>query len=318
MSYEDEYLDHMTDLLELGAKKDDRTGTGTVSIFGHQIVHNMRDGFPLLTTKKVFTKGIIHELLWFLKGETNIKSLTDNGVHIWDEWATDEGELGPVYGEMWRNWPTVDGFIGIDQIKRMILTLKNNPNSRRNIVSAWNPDFLPSDILSPKENAESGRQALPPCHTFFQTNCEEIPFLERLEHERAGKIYVEGAKSKATIGRILDKKKVPKYYLDLQLYQRSADWFLGVPFNAASYSLLLMMLAQVTNMVPRNFIHTFGDTHLYLNHLGQANEQLSREPKQMPHVRLNARIEDIDDFIYDDFEIVGYDPHPAIKAEVSV
>lgn len=304
MNYELEYLDHMERLLE-AAEKSDRTGTGTQSIFGHQIRHDLRQGFPLLTTKKVFLNGVIHELLWFLKGDTNIKYLQEKGVRIWNEWADENGNLGPVYGQQWRNWNGE----GIDQIHNVIERLKTNPECRRLIVSAWNVEQL-------------SEMALVPCHAFFQFNTEEIPLAERKEYWKktvgaSEVIYDEGTDS-AIIHEFLDTRNVPKYYLDLQLYQRSADWLLGVPFNVASYSLLLMMVGQVVNMIPREFIHSFGDTHLYLNHIEQAKEQLSREPYGLPEMKLNPKVKNIDDFESSDFTLYGYESHPAIKAEVSV
>lgn len=257
-----QYLDLLRKIKEEGATKTDRTGTGTKSIFGYQMRFNLADGFPLLTTKKLYTKGIIHELLWFLKGDTNIKYLQDNNVHIWDEWADENGDLGPVYGKQWRN------FLGVDQIQNVINQIKNSPDSRRMIVSAWNP-------------SEVDDMALPPCHCLFQ-------------------FYVADGK------------------LSLQLYQRSADTFLGVPFNIASYALLLLMMAQVCDLEPGEFIHTTGDTHLYLNHLEQAELQLSREPRKLPIMKLNPDVKDLFAFKYEDFTLEGYDPHPHIKAEVSV
>lgn len=257
-----QYLDLLRKIKEEGATKTDRTGTGTKSIFGYQMRFNLADGFPLLTTKKLYTKGIIHELLWFLKGDTNIKYLQDNNVHIWDEWADENGDLGPVYGKQWRN------FLGVDQIQNVINQIKNSPDSRRMIVSAWNP-------------SEVDDMALPPCHCLFQ-------------------FYVADGK------------------LSLQLYQRSADTFLGVPFNIASYALLLLMMAQVCDLEPGEFIHTTGDTHLYLNHLEQADLQMSREPRKLPTMKLNPDVKDLFSFKYEDFTLEGYDPHPHIKAEVSV
>lgn len=257
----------MRHVLENGTRKEDRTGTGTVSVFGYQMRFNLQDGFPLVTTKKLHLRSIIHELLWFLKGETNIAYLKENGVSIWDEWASPEGELGPVYGYQWRSWPTADGR-HIDQISQVILTLKKNPDSRRIIVSAWNV-------------GEIEHMALPPCHAFFQ-------------------FYVADGK------------------LSCQLYQRSADIFLGVPFNIASYALLTLMVAQVTGLEPGDFVHTFGDAHLYLNHLEQANLQLSRDFRPLPQMKINPNVTDLFDFKYDDFELVNYDPHPHIKAPVAV
>lgn len=261
------YLGLIKDIMDNGVRKEDRTGTGTISVFGRQLRFNLQEGFPLVTTKKVHMKSIIHELLWFLQGDTNIKYLNDNGVRIWNEWADENGELGPVYGHQWRSWPTPDGG-HIDQISQVVEQLKNNPNSRRMIVSAWNV-------------AEVGNMALPPCHMLFQ-------------------FYVADGK------------------LSCQLYQRSADVFLGVPFNIASYALLTQMMAQVCGLQAGEFIHTFGDTHLYLNHLDQARLQLSREPRPQPVMELNPEVKSIFDFKYEDFELKGYDPHPLIKAPVAV
>jgi thymidylate synthase len=261
------YLDLMRHIRENGTPKEDRTGTGTLSVFGAQLRFDLSAGFPLLTTKKVHLKSIIHELLWFLKGSTNIEYLTQNGVTIWDEWADKNGDLGPVYGHQWRSWPTKDGG-HIDQISKVIDDLKKNPDSRRHIVSAWNV----SDI---------DKMALAPCHTFFQ-------------------FYVAGGK------------------LSCQLYQRSADFFLGVPFNIASYALLTMMVAQVCDLEVGDFVHTFGDCHLYVNHLTQADEQLSRTPRSLPKMRINPEVKNIFEFTYEDFELIGYDPHPMIKAPVAI
>ena len=261
------YLDLMRHIRENGTPKEDRTGTGTLSVFGAQLRFDLSAGFPLLTTKKVHLKSIIHELLWFLKGSTNIEYLTQNGVTIWDEWADKNGDLGPVYGHQWRSWPTKDGG-HIDQISKVIDDLKQNPDSRRHIVSAWNV----SDI---------DKMALAPCHAFFQ-------------------FYVAGGK------------------LSCQLYQRSADFFLGVPFNIASYALLTMMVAQVCDLEVGDFVHTFGDCHLYVNHLTQADEQLSRTPRSLPKMRINPEVKNIFEFTYEDFELIGYDPHPMIKAPVAI
>ena len=260
-----------------GIEKTDRTGTGTKSIFGYQMRFNLDDGFPLVTTKKIHIKSVIHELLWFIKGETNIEYLQKNGVRIWNEWADEKGNLGPVYGHQWRNWNSQ----GIDQLKNMINTINSNPNSRRIIVNAWNPGVLPDTSVSFSANVANNKAALPPCHTFFQC-------------------YLADGK------------------LSLQLYQRSADVFLGVPFNIASYALLNLMLAQVTENKPGEFIHTFGDAHIYSNHKKQINEQLLRVPKKLPKVILNPEIKNIFDFTYDDIEIVNYDPHPLIKGSVSI
>ena len=260
------YLNLMKTVLENGIKKIDRTGTGTISVFGHQTKYSLENTFPLVTTKKVHLKSIIHELLWFLKGETNIKYLQENNVKIWDDWADENGELGPVYGYQWRSWPNCDGE-KIDQINNVIKNIKKNPDSRRLIVSAWNVGQIE-------------KMALPPCHSLFQ-------------------FYVVNGK------------------LSCQLYQRSADIFLGVPFNIASYALLTMMIAQVCNLKPGNFIHTLGDAHLYLNHIDQAKMQLSRHPKPPPIMKINPR-DSIFDFVFDDFELIGYDAHPHIKAPISV
>ncbi len=262
-----QYLDLMQHVLQNGTHKEDRTGTGTISVFGYQMRYDLEEGFPLVTTKKVHLRSIIHELIWFLSGNTNIQYLKDNGVSIWDEWADENGNLGPVYGYQWRSWPTPDGK-HIDQISQVVHQLKNNPDSRRIIVSAWNV-------------AQIETMALPPCHSFFQ-------------------FYVADGK------------------LSCQLYQRSADIFLGVPFNIASYALLTLMLAQVCNLKPGEFIHTLGDAHIYTNHLDQAKLQLSREPKALPKMSLNPAIKNIFDFSFDDFTLSNYDPHPAIKAPVAV
>lgn len=272
-----QYHDLLQHILKEGTQKGDRTGTGTISVFGYQMRFDLAEGFPLVTTKKVHLKSIIHELLWFLKGETNIGYLKENGVKIWDEWADANGDLGPIYGRQWRNWNGEE----IDQIKEIIETLKTNPNSRRMLVSAWNPSVLPDTSKSFAENVANGKVALPPCHAFFQ-------------------FYVADGK------------------LSCQLYQRSADVFLGVPFNIASYALLTMMLAQVCDLGYGDFIHTFGDVHIYNNHLEQVNLQLSRDCKPLPKMELNPQVQDIFEFTFDDFQLIGYDPHPAIKGEVSV
>lgn len=262
-----QYLDLVKHVMENGTLKGDRTGTGTRSVFGYQLRCNLEEGFPLLTTKKVHLKSIIYELLWFLKGDTNVRYLQEHGVRIWNEWADENGELGPVYGHQWRSWPDYEGGT-IDQIAKVVEDIKNNPNSRRHIVSAWNV-------------AEVNRMALPPCHSLFQ-------------------FYVADGK------------------LSLQLYQRSADLFLGVPFNIASYALLLMMVAQVTGLKPGEFVHTFGDAHIYTNHFEQVQLQLTREPRKLPVMKLNPEVKNLLDFTYEDFTLEGYDPHPAIKGVVSV
>ncbi|VAW76850.1 Thymidylate synthase [hydrothermal vent metagenome] len=262
-----QYLDLMQRVLDDGVRKEDRTGTGTLSVFGHQMRFDLSKGFPAITTKKLHLRSIIHELLWFLKGETNIAYLKENGVRIWDEWADEKGELGPVYGSQWRSWPAADGR-HIDQISQVVDQIRNNPDSRRIIVSAWNVGEIDS-------------MALPPCHAFFQ-------------------FYVADGK------------------LSCQLYQRSADIFLGVPFNIASYALLTLMMAQVTGLKPGDFVHTLGDAHLYSNHLEQTRMQLQREPRVLPAMKINTDVKDLFEFRFEDFELVDYDPHPHIKAAVAV
>ncbi len=262
-----QYQDLLRHILANGREKHDRTGTGTISTFGYQTRYNLRDGFPLVTTKKVHTKSVIHELLWFLRGDTNIRYLKENGVSIWDEWADAEGNLGPVYGKQWRSWQTADGRT-VDQISQVLETIRKNPDSRRLMVSAWNP-------------GDVEKMALPPCHCLFQ-------------------FYVSEGE------------------LSCQLYQRSADAFLGVPFNIASYALLVLMMAQVTGLKAGEFVHTFGDLHIYLNHLEQVKLQLSREPRPLPQMRINPAAKNLFDFKYEDFTLEGYDPHPAIKAQVAV
>jgi thymidylate synthase len=262
-----QYLDLLARIRSEGLRKGDRTGTGALSLFGEQMRFDLAQGFPLLTTKKLHVKSIIHELLWFLQGSTNVRYLNEHGVTIWDEWADEEGELGPVYGRQWRSWPRPDGGT-VDQITRLVEGIERDPDSRRHIVSAWNV-------------GELDKMALPPCHCLFQFYAGD--------------------------GR-----------LSCQLYQRSADMFLGVPFNIASYALLTLMVAQVTGLKPGAFVHTFGDVHLYLNHLDQADEQLSRSPRALPRMEINPEVRSLFDFAYEDFKLVGYDPHPAIRAEVAV
>ncbi len=262
-----QYLDLLEHITSTGVEKTDRTGTGTISVFGHQMRFDLSEGFPLLTTKKLHLKSIIYELLWFLKGETNVKSLNNNGVTIWDEWANENGELGPIYGYQWRSWPTASGD-HIDQISQIIDSIKNNPNSRRHLVCAWNVGQI-------------DQMALPPCHVLFQ-------------------FYVANGK------------------LSCQLYQRSADVFLGVPFNIASYALLTMMVAQVTGLQPGEFIHTLGDTHIYLNHIEQVKLQLSREPRSLPKMVINPEVKSIFDFKYEDFSLQDYNPHPHIKGAIAI
>ena len=276
-SYMKQYHDLLKQVLESGCQKGDRTGTGTLSVFGHQMRFDLSEGFPMVTTKKLHLKSIVHELLWFLKGDTNIAYLQENGVRIWNEWADENGDLGPVYGHQWRNWNSEE----IDQIKEVVHTLKSNPNSRRMLVSAWNPSVLPDTSKSFSENVSNGKAALPPCHAFFQ-------------------FYVADGK------------------LSCQLYQRSADIFLGVPFNIASYALFTLMMAQVCGYEPGEFIHTFGDAHIYNNHMEQVELQLSRDLRALPKMVINPEVKDILDFKFDDFTLVDYNPHPHIKGVVAV
>ena len=272
-----QYHDLVRHVLKNGNEKGDRTGTGTKSVFGYQMRFDLGEGFPMVTTKKLHLKSIIHELLWFIKGDTNIKYLQDNGVRIWNEWADEHGDLGPVYGHQWRNWNSDD----IDQLKEVIKTLQSNPNSRRMMVSAWNPSVLPDTSISFAQNVANGKAALPPCHAFFQ-------------------FYVAERK------------------LSCQLYQRSADIFLGVPFNIASYALFTMMIAQVCGYQVGEFIHTFGDAHIYNNHIEQLELQLSRTPRPLPTMKINPEVKSIFDFTFDDFELLNYHPHPHIKGVVAI
>lgn len=275
-----QYLELLSRVRQEGAPKGDRTGTGTFSVFGHQMRFELNDGFPLVTTKKIHLKSVIHELLWFLKGDTNTAYLKENGVSIWDEWADKSGDLGPIYGYQWRSWPAPDGR-HIDQMAQIVEQIKTTPHSRRIIVSAWNPADLPDETISPQENVALGKMALAPCHAFFQ-------------------FYVRDGR------------------LSCQLYQRSADIFLGVPFNIASYALLTLIVAQVCGLQPGDFIHTLGDAHLYSNHLEQADLQLSREPFPLPTMKLNPAVQNLDDFVYEDFEIVDYECHPGIRAPIAI
>tara|TARA_B100001939_G_scaffold74985_1_gene63027 strand:- start:2215 stop:3039 length:825 start_codon:yes stop_codon:yes gene_type:complete len=272
-----QYLNLVKHVLENGEFKEDRTGTGTKSIFGYQMRFNLAEGFPMVTTKKLHLKSIIYELLWFLKGDTNIKYLKDNGVNIWNAWADSKGDLGPVYGYQWRNWNND----GIDQISNLIKNLNDNPSSRRHLISAWNPSVLPDTSKSFETNIANGKAALPPCHAFFQFH-------------------------------IINGK------LSCQLYQRSADIFLGVPFNIASYSLLTLMIAQVCKLKPGDFIHTFGDAHIYSNHFEQMKLQLTRKPRKLPTIKINNKIKNIFDFKFEDFILENYNPHPHIKGKVAV
>jgi thymidylate synthase len=275
-----QYLDLMQRVLDEGVRKEDRTGTGTLSVFGHQMRFDLAQGFPLLTTKKLHLKSIVHELLWFLKGDTNTAYLKQNGVSIWDEWATDAGELGPVYGYQWRNWPLPNGG-HLDQIAQLLEQIQRKPHSRRLIVSAWNVADLPDESIPPQDNVQQGRMALAPCHAFFQ-------------------FYVADGR------------------LSCQMYQRSADVFLGVPFNIASYALLTLMIAQVSGLKPGEFIHVLGDTHLYLNHLDQAREQLQRKPFPSPTLWINPEVKDLFAFRFDDFRLEAYEAHPHIKAPIAI
>ncbi len=275
-----QYLDLLRHVREQGTRKTDRTGTGTLSVFGYQMRFNLAEGFPLVTTKKVHLRSIIHELLWFLRGETNIAYLKDNGVSIWDEWATPDGDLGPVYGRQWRSWPLPDGGT-LDQLALLLEQIRTRPDSRRLMISAWNPAELPLEGESPQDNVRAGRMALAPCHTMFQ-------------------FYVADNR------------------LSCQLYQRSADIFLGVPFNIASYALLTMMVAQVTGYRPGDFVHTLGDAHLYSNHLQQADTQLAREPLPLPRMILNPEVDDLFAFRFEDFRLEGYEAHPHISAPVAI
>jgi len=274
------YLDLMRHVRDHGTQKGDRTGTGTRSVFGYQMRFDLSEGFPLVTTKKVHLKSIIHELLWFLKGDTNTRYLTENGVRIWNEWATEDGSLGPVYGFQWRNWPTPDGKL-VDQIADVVEQIKSKPDSRRLIVSAWNVADLPDESISPQENVMNGKMALAPCHAFFQ-------------------FYVADGK------------------LSCQLYQRSADIFLGVPFNIGSYALLTMMIAQVCGLKVGDFVHTFGDAHLYSNHAEQVETQLARQPFPLPTMKINPDINNIFDFTFEDFELLDYQCHEGIRAPIAI
>jgi thymidylate synthase len=274
------YLQLLQDILDKGSQKGDRTGTGTISLFGYQMRFDLAQGFPCVTTKKLHLRSIIHELLWFLKGDTNVAYLRENGVSIWDEWADENGDLGPVYGAQWRNWIAPDGR-HIDQMSLLLDDIRNLPNSRRHIVSAWNPAVLPDESRSPKDNARAGLQALPPCHMIFQFH-------------------------------------VANHKLSCQMYMRSADVFLGVPFNIASYSLLTMMIAQVLDLEPGDFILTLGDAHIYMNHLEQVDRQLSREPFALPAMKINPDRKDLFGFVYDDFDLQDYQCHAGIKAPIAV
>ena len=274
------YLKLLRHVRDCGVRKADRTGVGTLSSFGHQLRFDLGQGFPLVTTKKVHVRSIVHELLWFIRGETDLSYLREHGVSIWDEWADEQGSLGPMYGVQWRSWPAPDGR-SIDQLSEVVEQIRQRPDSRRHVVSAWNPVDLPDESVSPQANVQAGRMALAPCHCLFQFHVSE--------------------------GR-----------LSCQLYQRSADLFLGIPFNIASYALLTLMVAQVTGLAPGHYIHTFGDAHIYLNHLDQVDEQLGRTPRPLPRMHLNPERRCLEDFVYEDFDLRGYDPAPSIRAPVAV
>lgn len=301
-----QYLDLLKYIMENGTEKSDRTGTGTKSIFGTQMRFNLQEGFPLVTTKKVHFKSVVHELIWLLSGNTNIKYLQDNGIKIWDEWADENGNLGPVYGKQWRKWHNQ-----IDQIKNVIEQIKTNPESRRLIVTAWNP-------------TEIDQMALAPCHCFFQFNCRPMTWEQRINSITTHEVSYgnnndfSNSKNIETLYKELDNLGIPKYYLDCQLYMRSNDIFLGCPFNIASYALLTHMIAQVTNTVAGELVYTGGDSHIYSNHYDQVKLQLTREPYSLPKIKLNPHIKNIDDFKYEDIELIDYKCHPTIKAPVAV
>lgn len=322
-TYEIQYLSLLAELVEQADHiEPDRTGTGTTRRFGAQIGHDLRRGFPMLTTKKVFWRGVIEELLWFLRGETNITSLREKGVNIWNEWADHNGDLGPVYGAMWRSWPSATGRPGdtVDQIANVIAELWANPESRRLVVSAWNPSVLPDPSMCPADNATMGLQALPPCHTLFQLFAQRLSLAERVSAAHDNGIAMNHtAYHDADLITLLDDHHIPRYHLDCQLYQRSADIFLGVPFNAPSYAAMLTIIAKSANMIPRHFIHTFGDLHLYANHVEQAKTQLSRTIGTPPQLATSSRLDEcgLNAITAEDFELLGYKPHSAIKAPVA-
>ena len=338
----DQYTSLLNDILKNGNTRGDRTGTGTKSLFGRQMVFNLEDGFPLVTTKKTHLRAIIHELIFFLAGETNNNVLKQNGVSIWDEWALPEdttlpdgtvvkaGELGPIYGKQWRSWEGADKK-EIDQISELIHNLKTNPYSRRHYVSAWNVGLLPDEKKSHKENVLNGKMVLPPCHTAFQFYVQDLPFdsirkkitdpkLLEAYTSKHYSLWAEGdhKKFQSTMIAWCEENGIKTKRLDMQLYQRSADFCLGVPFNIASYSLFLMMVAQVTNMVPGEFVHTFGDAHVYSNHIEKAMEQVGRKPFPLPKMTLNKEVKDIFSFKLSDFVLTGYEHHPAISYEIAI
>lgn len=310
---EKQYLYLLEEVYTQGKEREDRTGVGTRSIFGHQMRFDLSEGFPLLTTKKLHFKSIAVELLWFLRGDTNTQWLNEHGVSIWDEWADGDGDLGPVYGHQWCNWEDLDGG-SWNQLSSLIGGLKDNPFSRRHIVSAWNVNDLPNEDCSPQDNVNMGLQALAPCHVMFQFYVEELSLAERIDYWAT----IEDISSAEVLKN--EEKYIPKYKLSCQLYQRSGDVFLGVPYNIASYALLTHMIAQQVNMVPGEFIHTLGDAHLYLNHLEQAEEQLMRDPDkyELCQLKIDHKPDTIFDYNFEDFELVNYQAHPHIKAPVAI
>lgn len=332
-----EILDKLVAKYDQGIFKKDRTGTGTTSIFGTQSYYDLTKGkVPLLTTKKIFTKGVIQELLWFISGSTNNNDLFNQGTSIWNEWALPNGDLGPIYGKQWRFWPTNDilsiddgdglfppvaTYKKIDQLQKAIDTIRTNPTSRRMLITAWNPSVVPDEKLSPQQNVELGKQCLPACHAFFQFNCEEIPIRQRIElmkliTKNPWETYPEDSR----LPRILNELQIPEYYLDCQVYLRSNDWFLGAPFNISQYAILTHIVGKLTNTYPRELVYSTGDTHLYLNHIDQAREQLSRQIGAVSTIKLDDRSwkGDINFVRYEDIEIVGYNPATAIKAPVAI
>lgn len=320
-----QYHELMKHILENGKQKGDRTGTGTIGVFGYQMRFNLLDGFPMLTTKKLHWKSIAHELLWFLQGSTNIGYLKENGVRIWDEWALPNGELGPMYGKQWTNWEATDGR-HINQIADVIEQIKSKPNSRRLIVSAWNPADLPDESLSPQTNVANGKMALAACHAFFQFQVEEMSFNDRFksymysltDEEKEILNTMEFALDQERINEFFDNLDIPRYKLNCQLYQRSADVFLGVPFNIASYALLMHMIADQCNLSVGDFVWTGGDVHLYNNTIEQAKIQLERTPKELPRLLIKRKADSVFDYRFEDFELFNYNPDPHIKAVVSV
>ena len=320
------YFDLLARISSTGERRDDRTGTGTISLFGPQMEFNLLDGFPILTTKSVSWKNVWTELYWFLKGDTNVNFLKSQRNNIWNQWCDADGNLGPVYGKQWRAWPAAEGSdTPIDQINELINNLRNNPNSRRHVISAWNPSVLPDESMSHAENVAAGKQALPPCHTMFQFYVSTLTLDQRLQyadkHMGIQDIHRLKTAAKDKINAFLTQEGVPVKGLSCKLYQRSADMFLGVPYNLASYAALTTLLATMTNMAPLRFIHTFGDAHIYVNHVDQISEQYDREPKDLPYLDVHDRVRgyiSIDELRLDDVKLVGYSPHPAIKAPIAI